>query len=429
MKKNSFHELFEIMPRTKLLASEGLLDGEYPYYTASVEKKYINEANFTGPCLIIPAGGSAKIFFEKDKFSVSSDCIVVKAKDTNKTCVEYYFYYLLKNMEILNAGFQGVGIKHIRTDYLKKIVFPEITIVEQQEKAKILSVSIELEKILNAEEKLFENLQSSIYQSAIQGKVELVYFDEIAELIRGNSKKYEFIDEESGRALLNGTAIRNNKMIFSNLRYVTQDAFGITANKGDTVVVISGRTGGVAYISQEVPEMLLSQNLAKIDLKELDKIEMRFLAGALQSEFVQNQMNELAKSTTGTFLSIGRLKGIRIPVPTIVAQKRYLRLMEQIDLLWEQCQENKKQVEELKKAIFSKILDFPLSLLKINSSPDRSKRSISQLIKHNKDLKYHLTLEDYKKMKDQIFYLLKLKEELLQKFDIKEKEIVLRKKD
>jgi type I restriction enzyme S subunit len=44
---------------------------------------------------------------------------------------KYVYYYLLNNIEILERGFVGVGLKHISKEYIQKMKIP-IYPIEQQ---------------------------------------------------------------------------------------------------------------------------------------------------------------------------------------------------------------------------------------------------------------------------------------------------------
>ena len=72
---------------------------------------------------------------------------------------------------------------------------------------------------------------------------------------------------------------------------------------------------------------------------------------------------------------------------------------------------------------------MPLSLVKMKQSSNIVEQAISKLIKQSKNSKYHSTLEEYKKMKDEIFRLLKQEKKLIQRFDEKSKDLVLKQKD
>ena len=46
--------------------------------------------------------------------------------------IKYIYYYLLNNMEILENGFVGLGIKNLSNDYIKNIKIPIPTIEKQK---------------------------------------------------------------------------------------------------------------------------------------------------------------------------------------------------------------------------------------------------------------------------------------------------------
>ena len=124
MEKVKLKNIFDFQKKSKIKAGDGFKLGEaqYPFYTSSNElTKSINEYLFEDESLIFGTGGLASIHFCNEKFAVSTDCFVIQPKDKKRVFSKFVYYYLSGNMNILENGFKGAGLKHISKDYLENI--------------------------------------------------------------------------------------------------------------------------------------------------------------------------------------------------------------------------------------------------------------------------------------------------------------------
>ncbi len=141
MEKVKIKNIFDFQKKSKIKAGDGFKLGEaqYPFYTSSNElTKSINEYLFEDESLIFGTGGLASIHFCNEKFAVSTDCFVIQPKDKNQVFSKFVYYYLSGNMNILENGFKGAGLKHISKDYLENIEIPLPNLATQQRIAAIL---------------------------------------------------------------------------------------------------------------------------------------------------------------------------------------------------------------------------------------------------------------------------------------------------
>jgi type I restriction-modification system DNA methylase subunit len=122
-------EIATFSQKSKRKASYGKDDGLYPFFTSSSKvNKFVHEPDYNEESLIIGSGGNANIKYGV-KFSCSGDNFILKIKEG--IMAKYVYYYLLNNIEILERGFVGVGLKHISKEYIQKMKIP-IYPIEQQ---------------------------------------------------------------------------------------------------------------------------------------------------------------------------------------------------------------------------------------------------------------------------------------------------------
>lgn len=122
-----FKDILATDPRSKLKAGEGREEGEYAFYTSSPSvSKRTHKALYKKDALIIGTGGAASIHFSDKPFSTTAECMVARLHEEMKDRfnLKYIYYYLLCHIEILENGFQGMGIRHIQRSYIQNINIP-----------------------------------------------------------------------------------------------------------------------------------------------------------------------------------------------------------------------------------------------------------------------------------------------------------------
>ncbi len=116
-----------VQEKTKLPSSYGNPHGLYPFFINNDEniEKYCDEYCFDGTYLILNTGGSASIKLYQGKFSVMSDCLVLKPK---KNSIGLYYYLKSIEKKIDKVGFQGTGLRHLDQNWFFKqtIILPII---------------------------------------------------------------------------------------------------------------------------------------------------------------------------------------------------------------------------------------------------------------------------------------------------------------
>lgn len=108
--------------KSKFKAGLGVNSGKFKFFTSSpIQSKYINEYIYEEEALIFGTGGNASIHYCNEKFSTSTDCVVMYAK--NNANLKLIYLYLKTYIYLLESGFKGAGLKHISKDYILEIEF------------------------------------------------------------------------------------------------------------------------------------------------------------------------------------------------------------------------------------------------------------------------------------------------------------------
>lgn len=125
-------ELVSYLPKSSMNAADGKEIGLYPFFTSGLEQnKFTDNYLYDDECLIIGNGGVANIQYYNGKFATGSHSFVTKPKIPTVR-IRYLYSYFYSNMDILEEGFRGVGIKNIPKEYINGIDIP-VPSIEQQD--------------------------------------------------------------------------------------------------------------------------------------------------------------------------------------------------------------------------------------------------------------------------------------------------------
>ena len=159
-----FGDLFDYENKSKIKAGEGLAVGEYPFYTSSsVLSKFLDDYTFDKTSLIFGTGGNASIHYCESPFSVSTDCLVVFAKDETICFPKFVFYYLFGNINLLEEGFKGAGLKHISKGFINDLEIPLPPLHIQKRIAEILDEADALKRKDQELLKKYDELAQAIF--------------------------------------------------------------------------------------------------------------------------------------------------------------------------------------------------------------------------------------------------------------------------
>ena len=120
-------------PKSQIKAGEAKENAKYMFFTSSMEvdKRY-DDYQIDGEGIIMGTGGRATIHYYSGKFSTSTDCVVLQTN--SKIRCKYLYYFLKANINILEAGFKGAGLKHTNKAYISDIKIDRIPPFNDQDK-------------------------------------------------------------------------------------------------------------------------------------------------------------------------------------------------------------------------------------------------------------------------------------------------------
>lgn len=182
-----------------------------------------------------------------------------------------------------------------------------------------------------------------VQRSEIEGRLDAQYYNEnihIPNYIRLSSfafvkggkripKGMSYSERKTGYQYLRVADMDNEKELsFETMKYVDKNVFDILdryeIKEGEFAISIAGTIGKVCYISH-IPfgqRIILTENCAKILVKENEKIDIKYLDVLFKMPFIQKQLETNFIQTTIPKLGIDKILSIKFPqFPNIKRQQ------------------------------------------------------------------------------------------------------------
>lgn len=352
-------EAFEFQKKSKTKAGEGLDKGEYPFYTSSeILSKFLNEYHYEGDALVFGTGGKASVHYNGDKFSVSTDCFVIKPQNDD-VFVKYVYYYLSGNIYLLEEGFKGAGLKHISKEYLSQIEIPLPPMSVQKEMVEKLDKAAAIREkskaLLAHYDALAESLFIELFGDPISNEKgwEKKNCDDLFYINLGKMLSAKNYKGDSLKPYLRNINVLWGEISLKDIKemdFYEKEFEKYRLKKGDILVCEGGEVGKTAIFNLE-EEYFIQNAIHRVRIKQPNIISQYFLY--LMKYGVPNGMLEGLVNGVGIkHFTLEKFKTLEIPLPPLSLQVEFAEMVENIE---EQKARAKAEIEQ-SEAVFQALL-------------------------------------------------------------------------
>ena len=352
-------DLCTYAPKSSIKAGDAIIDGRYMFFTSSSdENKRYSDYQLDCEGIIMGTGGNATLHYYNGKFATSTDCVVLLSNETIRC--KYLYYFFLSNMDILESGFKGAGLKHTNKNYINSINISSVPSFEMQDR--VIKVLDKVQSIIDKRQQQLEKLDELVKSRFVEmfgdcdltaQKKEWKTVREVGTVFGGSTPKRSVAGYWNGeyRWLSPAELEQDSGIIFDSVKKITKagvESCSLQELPVGTVILSSRAPIGKLAIAGNT--FYCNQGFKNIVCSE--RVVPQYLYSLLL--FNTEYLNSLGRGATFKEISKSIVENIKIPVPPIELQEQFAAFVEQTDKSKLEIQKSLEKLEVLKKALMQK---------------------------------------------------------------------------
>ena len=348
--------------KSSIKAGEAINNGKYMFFTSGTdENKRYSDYQLDCEAIIMGTGGNATLHYYNGKFSTSTDCVVLIPNEYIRC--KYLYYFFLYNINVLENGFKGAGLKHTNKNYISNIEINNVPNIETQDKIiKALNMVFGIKFYYQQQLQKLDELVKSRFIEMFGDPVsnphgyEKVNLSELADIKIGPFgsllHKEDYI--EGGHPLLNpshiidGKIAPDNKFSISNEKYDELSAYQL--HIGDVVMGRRGEMGRCAVI----PDEGYLCGTGSLLIRTKGEVTADYIQKVISFPSFRKTIDDIAVGQTMPNLNVPIVSTFQIIIPPIMVQKRFYAFVEQVDKSKFAVQQTLDKAQELFDSLMQK---------------------------------------------------------------------------
>ena len=340
--------------------------------------KYVNEAIYSQPSVLIPRKGSLNNLFFVDTPFWNVDTIYYTEINTDYILPKFFYYYLI-TLELGKLNLAG-GVPSLTQSTLNKLSIPlpplrvQARIVEILDKFTQLEAELEkeLEAELEARKKQYAYYRDQLLNFSqyppLNVNVEWKTLGEVCKIIgrigfRGYTR-HDIVERGAGAISISPTNIINQHLNLSAEinTYISWDKYfespEIMIKEGDIILAKTASVGKAALVRELTEKATINPQM--VVLKEI-QCSPAYLSHYINTPYFQLKLKSLCGQGSVPNISQTKLSTIPIPVPPLSEQRRIVDILDRFDTLTNSISEGltkeialrRKQYEYYRDALLS----------------------------------------------------------------------------
>ena len=345
----------------KLDANASSKDGQYPFFTCSVEPLKIDTYSYDCECVLVAGNGDLNVKYYKGKFDAYQRTYIIESKDKNVLSVPYLYCFLDEYVEELRKQSIGGVIKYIKLGSLTEAQIPMRSIDEQNEVVANIKKVNDLITYRKQQLAKLDELVKSRFIELFGTEAELDRWScctigDVANVCVGVVIKPTQYYTDKGVPAFRSLNIGEMHVKDSDWIYFTEEGHHKNQKsiirKNDVLVVRSGAPGTACVAT----EMYEGYNAVDIIIAHPDnsKVNSVFLAAYTNMPHGMTQIREKTDGAAQQHFNVGGYKAMRLIMPPMELQEQFASFVKQTDKSKFEIQKSLNQLETLKKALMQK---------------------------------------------------------------------------
>ena len=338
----------------KLDANASSEDGEYPFFTCSIEPLKISSYSYDCECCLVAGNGDLNVKYYNGKFDAYQRTYIIESLDKKKLDVMYLYFFLSSYIEVLRKQSIGGVIKYIKLGNLTDALIP-IPSLEKQKK--ICRNLIKAQKLLTANRKVLSKYDTLIKSRFIEMFGDLVKntknwkiknFTECAEIDTNMVKDFEkyadyphigidSIEKETG--ILSGYRTVKEDNVISGKYHFTPAHIIYSKIRPNLNKVAMPNFEGLC--SADAYPILVKKNIATRE----------YLTYVMRSDFFVSYILAFSRRANMPKVNKEQVESFDLPVPPLSLQNDFASFVQQIDKSKFAVQKSLEKAETLYKSL------------------------------------------------------------------------------
>ncbi|WP_053083695.1 restriction endonuclease subunit S [Rubeoparvulum massiliense] len=348
----------------KLDANASSENGEYPFFTCSVNNLWIDNFAYDCECVLIAGNGDLNVKYYEGKFNAYQRTYIVESNDKTVLDVRFLYYFMNKYIDILRNNSIGGVIKYIKLGALTDAQIPLPPLEIQKKIVEVLDKAQGLIDARKEQIRLMDELIQSVFYEMFGDPVtnskgwETGTINDLTSKTQyGTSKKAHETDGEYPVLRMNNITYTGG-WDFSSLKYVDlneKELEKYLVNEGE---MLFNRTNskelvGKAAVYRENKPMAYAGYLVKLITNTRGNTE--YISAYLNSKHGKATLLNMAKSIVGMAnINAEELKKIRINLPPIDLQNDFAAIVSKIEKERKKLSESIRDYEDSYSSIMQK---------------------------------------------------------------------------
>lgn len=230
----------------KLDANASNINGQYPFFTCSIQPLRIDNYSYDCECVLVAGNGDLNVKYYNGKFDAYQRTYIIESNNKNVINNKYLYYLINSKIEHLRKNSIGGVIKYIKLGNLTNIEFNKINIQEQEECVDLLD---KMQEIIDIRKQQIEELDELIKSQFVE-----MFGDPILNPMNWEVKKLRDISNK----IMSGNTPKGGDRVYvpSGIEfYRSQNVWKNRIEKED-----------IAYIDEETHKNMIKSSLKHNDL-------------------------------------------------------------------------------------------------------------------------------------------------------------------
>ena len=340
----------------KLDANASSDNGQYPFFTCSIEPLKIDTYSYDCECVLVAGNGDLNVKYYSGKFDAYQRTYIIESKDKLKLDNKYLYYFLSKYVDVLRNDAIGGVIKYIKLNNLTDAILPLPTLDTQN---KIVDVLDKAQELIDKRKEQIEALDELVKSRFIElfgdpvknpKRWSIIQLKDIILLANNGLSKR---GNDDGNIVLRLVELQDGYIDYSNtnrIKLTESEEKRYLLNDGDFLFArVNGNpdyVGRCAYFKDIGESVYHNDHIIRVRFDH-NIVNNDFVSSILNSPYGKLQMKDKLKTSAGQYtINQAGISEIKIIVPPIELQNQFADFVNQVDKLKSQMETSLKELED-----------------------------------------------------------------------------------